>query len=28
LTPWGLLVAGILVTGIAGFALRHRMRAR
>jgi hypothetical protein len=28
LTPWGLLVAGIVLTGIAAFALRHRMRAR
>lgn len=28
LTPWGLLVAAILLTGVAGFALRQRMRGR
>jgi hypothetical protein len=28
MTPWGLLIAGILLTGVAGFALRHRMRGR
>ena len=26
LTPWGLLVAGVLLTGIAAFSLRYRMR--
>ena len=28
LTPWGLIVAGMLLTGVAAFALRHRMRGR
>jgi hypothetical protein len=28
LTPWGLIVAALLLTGIAGFALRYRMRGR
>jgi hypothetical protein len=27
LTPWGLVVAGILLVSIAGFALRHRIRS-
>jgi hypothetical protein len=28
LTPWGLMVAAILLVSVAGFALRHRMRGR
>ena len=28
LTPWGLVIAAFLLTGIAGFALRERMRGR
>jgi hypothetical protein len=28
LTPWGLLVAALLLTGVAAFALRYRMRGR
>jgi hypothetical protein len=28
LTLWGLLTASILLTGVAGFALRRRMRGR
>jgi hypothetical protein len=28
LTPWGLIVAAMLLTAVAGFALRHRMRGR
>jgi hypothetical protein len=28
LTPWGLLVAAVLLISVAGFALRHRMRGR
>ena len=28
LTPWGLIVAALLLTGVAGFALRYRMRGR
>jgi hypothetical protein len=28
LTPWGLLVAALLLTGVAAFALRYRMRSR
>jgi hypothetical protein len=28
LTPWGLLVAALLLSGVAAFALRYRMRGR
>jgi hypothetical protein len=28
LTPWGLILAALSLTGVAAFALRHRMRAR
>ncbi len=28
LTPWGLIIAAFLLTGVAGFALRQRMRDR
>jgi len=28
LTPWGLLIAALVLTGVAGFVLRHRMRGR
>jgi hypothetical protein len=28
LTPWGLLAAALLLTGVAAFALRYRMRGR
>ena len=28
LTPWGLIIASFLLTGVAGFALRRRMRGR
>jgi hypothetical protein len=28
LTPWGLLVASLVLAGIAGLALRRRMRSR
>jgi hypothetical protein len=28
LTPWGLLGAGLLLMGVAGFALRYRVRGR
>jgi hypothetical protein len=28
LTPWGLLIASLLLTGVAAFALRYRMRGR
>jgi hypothetical protein len=27
LTPWGLLIAGVLLTGVAAFALRYRIRS-
>jgi hypothetical protein len=28
LTPWGLIFAALLLTGVAAFALRYRMRRR
>jgi hypothetical protein len=28
LTPWGLIVAALLLSGVAAFALRYRMRGR
>jgi hypothetical protein len=28
LTPWGLMFAAILLSGVAAFALRYRMRGR
>jgi hypothetical protein len=28
LTPWGLLAAALLLTGVAAFALRYRVRGR
>jgi MYXO-CTERM domain-containing protein len=28
LTPWGLIFAALLLTGVAAFALRYRMRGR
>jgi hypothetical protein len=28
LTPWGLMFAALLLTGVAAFALRYRMRGR
>ena len=28
LTPWGLVVGALLLTGVAGFALRYRIRSR
>jgi hypothetical protein len=28
LTPWGLMLAALLLTGVAAFALRYRMRGR
>jgi hypothetical protein len=28
LTPWGLIFAALLLSGVAAFALRYRMRSR
>jgi LPXTG-motif cell wall-anchored protein len=28
LTPWGLMLGALLLTGVAGVALRRRMRSR
>jgi hypothetical protein len=28
LTPWGLIFAALLMTGVAAFALRYRVRGR
>jgi hypothetical protein len=28
LTPWGLIIGSLMLAGIAGLALRHRMQSR